>query len=248
MATTEQAAVAGQDDGLAPTTENNSVLIEAPKQPEPEAERSSESVDFQKLSDRLGNELGEARKQLREMSQRLAEIQAPQREVEQVTFQDDPEQFIQQTIQQTLESTLAPKLQVLESDLLQRQSVKFDESLSQTYPDWKETVKGDSFAEWVQQSPARLQMYQIADKQFDVPSAAELLKRYKQDVADAEATKQGALGAAGLVQGGGDTGGARVYAASEIAKMVENNPEEYRRWMAGDGIAAYREGRVDQSR
>jgi len=246
MATTEQAQVAGQDDGLAPTVENNSILVEPPKQAEPE--QAKPEFDPQKVIDRMGNELGELRKELRNANQRLAEIQAPAQDVEQVTFEEDPQAFIQQTIQQTLESTLAPKLQVLESDLLQRQSVKFDEKLSQTYPDWKETVKGDSFADWVQASPARLQMYQIADKNFDVESAAELLKRYKQDSAEAEANKQGAIGAAGLVQGGGDTGGARVYAASEISKMIQSDPEAYRRFMSGDGMKAYQEGRVDMNR
>ena len=246
MATTEQAAVAGQDDGLAPTVENNSILIEPPKQAEPE--QAKPEFDPQKVIDRMGNELGELRKELRDANRRLAEMQAPSQEVEQVSFEDSPQQFIEQTIQRTLEANLAPKLQVLESDLLQRQSVKFDEKLSQTYPDWKETVKGDDFADWVQASPARLQMYQIADKNFDVESAAELLKRYKQDSAEAEANKQGAIGAAGLVRGGGDTGGARTYAASEIASMIQSDPEGYRRFMAGDGMKAYQEGRVDMNR
>ena len=246
MATTEQAAVAGQDDGLAPTVENNSIIIEPPKQAEPE--QAKPEFDPQKVIDRMGNELGELRKELRDANRRLAEMQAPSQEVEQVSFEDSPQQFIEQTIQRTLEANLAPKLQVLESDLLHRQSVKFDEKLSQTYPDWKETVKGDDFADWVQASPARLQMYQIADKNFDVESAAELLKRYKQDSAEAEANKQGAIGAAGLVRGGGDTGGARTYAASEIASMIQSDPEGYRRFMAGDGMKAYQEGRVDMNR
>lgn len=247
MGTTDQGAAMAPDSvNEVVSTERNSVVIETPKQAEPEQEKSE--FDPQKVIDRMGNELGELRKELRSANQRLSEFQAPTPEVERVSFEDNPQQFIEQTIQRTLESTLAPKLQVLESDLLNRQSVKFDESVSESYPDWKETIKADEFAEWVQASPARLQMYQIADKQFDVSSAVELLKRYKQDVAESQATKKGAIGAAGLVRSSGDSGGARVYAASEIQKMIENSPEDYRRWMAGDGMAAYRDGRVDPSR
>ncbi len=248
MATTEQATVAGQDAMLAPTTEANSVLVETPKAPDPEPVQSD--ADKQRATiDRMGNELGEARLAIKQLTEQLSQYTQPTAdEPAQVTFEDDPQAFIQQTIQQTLESTLAPKLQVLESDLLQRQSTKFDQSLSETYPDWQDTVKTEDFASWVQANPARMEMYRIADKQFDVPSAVELLKRYKDDLTTAEANKQGAIGAASLVAGGGDTGGARVYAASEVSQMIQSDPEAYRRWMAGDGMKAYREGRVDSTR
>ena len=250
MGTTEQGAtnMAPEAVNEVVSTERNSVVVETPKQQEAQPEQSP--ADKQQATiDRMGNELGEARRLIKEMSAQLAEYAKPQaQEVEQVTFEDNPQQFIEQTIQRTLESSLAPKLQVLENDLLNRQSVKFDEALSQTYPDWQDTVKASEFADWVQANPARMQMYRIADQEFDVQSAVELIKRYKDDLATSEANKQGAIGAAGLVQTGGDTGGARVYAASEISAMLRSDPEAYRRWMSGDGMKAYQEGRVDSSR
>lgn len=249
MGTTEQGAtnMAPEAVNEVVSTDRNSVVVETPKQAEPAAEQKQE-FDPQKTIDRMGNELGELRKELREANARLTQMQAPAQDVEQVTFDENPQQFIEQTIQRTLESTLAPKLQVLENDLLNRQSVKFDEALSETHGDWKETVKSDQFADWVKASPARLHLYQLADSTFDVSSAHELLNRFKDDLRESDANKQGAIGAAGLVQNSGDAGGARVYAASEIQRMIENNPDEYRKWMAGEGMAAYREGRVDTNR
>lgn len=253
MATTEGNAAAS--DAMAPdglnevvSTERNSVVIEAPKPADP-GPVESEADKMRATIDRMGNELGEARRLLKEQSEQLAALATPKAPEEApVSFEDNPQAFIEQTIQRTLEANLAPKLQVLESDLLNRQSVKFDELLSETYPNWRETIQEDTFASWVKASPARAQMYRTADSQFDVDSAVELLRMYKRDQAEAESAKAGAIGAAGLVEASGDTGGARTYAASEISRMVTDDPEGYRRFMAGDGMKAYQEGRVDRNR
>ena len=229
---------------------NDSIIIDTPPPAEAKQDTQSDGArQAQLLADRLGNELGQARKELKELRAQVEQstFQVPQ-VPEPVSYDEDPQKFIQQSIDDALKAHLGPKLQMLESDLLQRKSVTFDERLSETYPDWKESVNSEDFANWVKQSQARIQMYQIADQNFDVDSAHELLKRFKQDQAEAASNKQGALNAAGVVENGGDSGGARVYAASEIRKLIETDPQEYQRWMAGEGMAAYRDGRVDPNR
>ncbi len=244
MAITDQNAVEHIQEV---STDREPILVEAPQE-KPAEPKPTEQPDYTKTIDRMGNELGELRKQNAELMAQLTNMQAPNVEAEKVSFESDPEGFIKQAVADALGQTVAPQLQVLESDLLGRKAEKFDEKLSTVYPDWKETAEQPDFAEWIKASPARAQMFQIADQNFDVDSAAELIKRYKQDQAERKAGEQGALAAAGIVESGGDSGGATVYAASEIMRMKQNDPAEYNRWLAGDGMKAYQEGRVDQNR
>lgn len=248
MATTEGAQQRPSNvQEVLTSSQRESIVVDAPAN-KPEADAKADKPDYVKTIDKMGNELGELRKQNRDLMAKLDTMQIPQREeAAPVSFEEQPEQFIQQSIQQALASQLGPQLQVLQSDLLERKSASFDKKLSESYPDWKETAKGDDFADWVKASPARVQMYKLADANFDVDSATELLKRFRQDQAEAKTNEQGALNAAGLVSGGGETGGARVYAASEIKKMINDDPDRYRQWLAGDGMRAYQEGRVDQN-
>lgn len=250
MATTENAAVRPADtqEVLQPSSKE-SIVVEAPKQ---QAEPSTEQSDAEKyrlLSDKLGNQLGETRKELKALRDQMEQMNTLQQVPEaRPTFEQDPEAFIQMAVRDAIGQGVAPTLEVLQSDLVMRKGEAFDQKLSETYPDWKETANSEDFANWVQANEARMQMYKIADQNYDTESAAELIKRFRQDSAQAEKDKQGAIAAAGLVSGGGDTGGARMYAASEVKRMMNDDPESYRRWLANDGMKAYQEGRVDQSR
>lgn len=241
MATTE--AAEKKPEILEP---RKSIVVDAPLEKEPE--KPSEAPDYTKVIDRMGNELGDLRKQNRELQQMLQQMQAPKEEAPTYSLDENPQEFIQQAVGQAIDERLGPKLQVLESDLNQRRGAAFDEKVARTYPDWKETVGDESFAEWVKASPARTQMYMIADQNFDVDSAVELIKRFRQDQAEAKQSESGAIQAAGMVDGGGDSGGAKVFAASEIKHLMETDPEAYRRWLSSEGMAAYRDGRVDQNR
>ena len=243
MATTN--AEQQQPEVIEPRRE--SIIVDAPH--EKEGAKAEAPADYTKTIDKMGNELGELRKQNRELMQALQGLQqGSQAEPEKFSYEDNPTEFIQQAIGTAIEERLGPKLQVLESDLHQRRATTFDEKLSQTYPDWKETAQTEDFANWVKASPARTQMYVIADQNFDVDSATELMKRFRQDQAEAQKNQKGAIDAAGMVEGGGDSSGVKVYAASEVKHMMETDPEAYRRWLSTEGMAAYNDGRVDQNR
>lgn len=255
MATTEAAEQPnpGQsDDAVLAPIQNRGILVDAPVDKAPDDGKGQEADTTQATIDRMGNELGEARKAVKELTAQIEAMrqgQAAANAPEPVSYEDDPAGYIQQAIDSALEHKLGPKLQVLESDLLVRQSEKFDQKVKEAYPDWQETAKMPEFADWVKASPARIQMYQIADRNFDVESTVELIKRFRQDQAEAQANQAGAINAAGLVEGGGNTdSGGRVYAASEIKRMINDDPEGYQRWLSTDGMRAYSEGRVDQNR
>lgn len=244
MATTEAAT----DQAPADVVEARpSIVVDPPQQ---QAEQVADAApNYVKTIDKMGNELGELRKQNRELQQLIQKMNAPQAESPTpVSFDSDPAAFVAQAVGQAIDERLGPQLQVLESDLHERRGAEFDRKVSEQYPDWKETAQSDDFVAWVKASQGRSQMYMIADKHFDSDSAVELLKRFKADQAEADESKTGAINAAGMVDGGGSADGVKVYAASEVKHMMETDPEAYRRWLAGDGMNAYRDGRVDQNR
>jgi hypothetical protein len=258
MATTEATASEPRkndimDDAVLVPNQGKSILVDAKN--EEKAPKTEETPEYVKTIDRMGNELGELRKANKELQTKLEAVmqqgQAAQEasvRAEPVNFDDDPAGYVQQAVKAAMEEAIAPQLNVLADDLHRRKADAFDHAVSQSYPDWKETAQSEGFADWVKANPARMQMYQLADANFDSDSAVELLKRFRQDQADAKDSEQGAIQAAGLVSGGGSTGGKQVFAASEIRSMMQNDPEGYKRWMSQEGYKAYSEGRVDQSR
>lgn len=225
------------------------IVVDPPKPAEKTPEQPSDSAALQKLVDKMGNELGELRRENRQLIDQVQQLGKPaEPAMPAATFEDDPKQFIKEAVGHAIQEQLGPQLQVLNSDLNERRGQTFDKAVSEVYPDWKETIAHDDFANWIKQSNARVQMYMIADKQFDSATAIELLKRFRSDQAEAQQNEAGALNAAGMVEGGGEAGGVQVYAASEIKALMERDPQAYKRWLASEGMQAYAEGRVDQNR
>lgn len=223
---------------------SQSILVDPPKQKEPE---KKEPPDYQKIADRLGNDLGTLRKENAELRDQLqafiAEQSKPPPE-DPASFQDDPDKWLEQKLGTLLDDRIGPKLQVLESDLQRRANGEFEAQMNEAAPDWEETVNSQEFRGWVEANPGMRHLVAQAAQAYDVQAGLEAIRRFKQDMQAEKRQRQGAFGDAAMSSGGSGEGAAKTYSASEIQNLQLSDPEGYRRWLSADGYAAYREGRV----
>ena len=242
MATTSEAMPNNEGIIETETQRQSQLLVEPSKPAEP---KPKESVDYQKVADKLGNELGELRAQNRELLNRLDNLQNPPPPTEPVpSFQEEPEAYIQRIVKDAITTQVQPNLEKLHAHATYTQTKEFQESLKGMHEDWSDVVSSDQFQNWVKASNARIRLYGDAQA-FDLDAANELLNRYKQDAAKMQQERSSALGAANFVEGGSAMdSGKKTFRASEIQKLLERDPTEYQRWLRTEGYIAYKEGRV----
>lgn len=191
-----------------------------------------------KLSEQ-GLELGQLRKAVTENLKPSRQSEPPPE-----FDPDNPDPYIAHLV----DEKLTPYTQVLQ----QQQQAQFMTELKSRHPDWEDVVKDNDFGNWVKDSKVRLQLFQQADSNYDLDSADELLRTWKQvsgrqdyvDQATNEAVeREKALRAAAVEQGGGGFGVERLYSRSELQALKQRNPDEYMR-RAAEFRKAYEEGRV----
>ncbi len=241
MATTEATP---QSEGIIETeTQRQSQLLVEPAKPSEPTPKPD--VDYQKVADKLGNELGELRAQNRELMDRLDKIQNPPPPAEPIpSFQEDPEAYINRIVSDKIATTVNPNLEKLNQYQTYQATREFQDSLKGLHADWSDIVSSDQFANWVKASSVRMRLYGDAQA-YDIDAANDLITRYKEDAAKMAQNQSSALGAADLVTGGaGMDSGKKTFRASEIQQMQLHNPDEYQRWLRTEGHLAYREGRV----
>ncbi len=222
-----------------------SILVNPPEQPK--AEEHDPVAEQRAVADRLGNEVGALRKENRELQEQLRQFLAQQSQPppeEPVSFNDDPDRWLEQRLGSLLDEKLGPQLQVLNSDLQRRVSGEFEAQMYEADPEWETTAKSPEFAAWVQANPGMRYLVERAATQFDVQAGLEALKRFRQDASAEAKRREGAFGAATMSTGGSGDGAARTYNASEIQHLKQTDPEAYSRWLSAEGMSAYREGRV----
>ena len=205
--------------------------------------------EAEKAIGRQGTEVGELRKVVDQyIVSQLSNNNTPEPEPEEpeVDFFEDPETAVQRAI----ETHPAVKQATQQAENYQKQTAMAQ--LQQRHPDMREILSDNKFAEWVQASPVRTQLFQRADQQYDAAVADELLTLYKErrDVAqqtakvETQARKQQAkaaqTGATGQGQGGGSK---RIYRRADIIKLMKNDPDRYES-LSNEIMAAYAEGRV----
>lgn len=127
------------------------------------------------------------------------------------------------------------------------------------HPDMQEVLATPEFSAWVKASPMRTKMYAMADQQWDIDAADELLNSFKSSanfkatstVATEAAQKAGkaaidaALKAGGVGTSNGNSGvaPAKKYRRSDIMRLMTTDPRRYES-MADEILLAYSEGRV----
>lgn len=204
--------------------------------------------EAERLIGRQAQEVGEVRRLADELlKQQLSQKKEVQPEVkpQEVDFFEDPQAAVKKAVE-THPDVLAAKQAAMQMKQVQSQAM-----LLHKHPDFADVVRDPEFIEWVKGSPMRLNMYALADAQYDVSAADELLSTFKQirtnkskQVAESAATTRNqTLKAAAVDVGGTGESSKKVYRRADLIRLRMTDPDRYMA-MQEDIMSAYAEGRV----
>ena len=202
--------------------------------------------EAEKLIGKQAQEVGEVRKLADDLiKQTLSKPSAPTEVEPEIDFFEDPKK----AVKQTLESH--PDILAARQAALEMKKMSIQQRLATEHPDFQQIVQDAGFAEWVKQSPVRLQLYAKADSEYDFDSANELLSTYKalnniqkqKQVEQAKKVTESALKSAAVDTGGTGETSKRVYRRADLIRLRMTDPERYNA-LENEIMAAYAEGRV----
>jgi len=218
----------------------------------PEKYRGKSALDIAKMHQeaerligRQGSEVGELRHIVDDF------IKAQTKPVQEATVEDvdyftDPQRAVQSQIDSH------PAIVQAQQAAFAMKRAEAMNRVKEAHPDFQDIANDPSFAEWVNGSKVRLELFGRADQQFDFDSANELLSTWKErkelskkmTEVSAVDRKQQLKAAATSVSGSSDEGvGKKVYRRADIIKLMQTDPDRYDA-MQSEIMAAYREGRV----
>lgn len=225
---------------------------DVPKIPDKYKGKSLEEIvqmhqEAERLIGRQAQEVGEVRKLADQLlkQQLSAKQPEPTQEETELDFFEDPKKAVQKAVE-THPDVLAAKQAALQMRQLQTQA-----ALAKKHPDFADVVRDPEFADWVKASPMRLNMYALADAQYDFNAADELISTYKQirssktkEVADTgKAVRQAGMKAAAVDVGGTGESSKKVYRRADLIRLKMTDPARYEA-LQPEIMAAYAEGRV----
>ena len=213
------------------------------------AELARMHQEAEKLLGRQSSEVGELRKVVdtyiqTQLSQQQQQ-EAPQ-EDDDVDFFVDPDKAVARAIERH------PRIREAEQVTQQYKKQTALSQLQQRHPDMQQILQNPKFAEWIQGSKIRTQLFVQADQQYDHAAADELFSLWKerQGVVEqtAKAEKEGrqqAVKAAstGNARGNPDSQHRKIYRRADIIKLMKTDPERYMA-LSDEIMQAYAEGRV----
>ncbi len=206
--------------------------------------------EAEKLIGRQAQEVGEVRKLADELlKQTLSSKQQsqaqPQENTQEIDFFEDPKTAVQKAVAQH------PDVLAAKQAAIQLKAMQTQQKLAATHPDFAEVVKDGEFIEWVKASPLRLNMYAMADANYDFDAANELLSTFKQirsaktqqtQDAGKQVLKQNLKAVAVDVSGTGESS-KKVYRRADLIRLRMTDPDRYAA-LEGEIMSAYAEGRV----
>ena len=222
-----------------------------PQIPEKYSGKSLEDIvkmhqEAEKLIGRQAQEVGEMRKLADQLiQQNLNKEQPVAKQETEIDFFEDPKTAVQKAVE-THPDIIAAREAAQQFKKMQTQQL-----LQQKHPDFAEVVGDGEFQEWVKASPIRLNMFAMADSQYDFQAADELLSTFKQirgvkakQTADAgkQVLKQN-LKAASVDTGGTGESSAKVYRRADLIRLKMTDPDRYEQ-LQPEIMKAYAEGRV----
>lgn len=195
-----------------------------------------------------GSEVGELRRIVDDFVRAQTVTKQQQAPVveEEVDFFTDPDKAIARAIEKH------PKVQQAEQLSAQMKKAEALANLKSAHPDFTEVVQDGSFAEWVNKSKVRQELFSRADRNYDFDAANELLSTWKErkqvvnqtkaveQVQRKQAVKSASTGA---TKGSGETASKKVYRRADIIELMRTNPDRYEQ-LAPEIMQAYAEGRV----
>jgi hypothetical protein len=212
------------------------------------AELARMHQEAEKLLGRQSSEVGELRKVVDSYIQtQLSQQQAPQKQDdEDYDFFTDPDKAVSRAIENH------PKIKEAEQYSQQYKKVTALSQLQARHPDMQQILQDNRFAEWVQGSKIRTQLFVQADQQYDHEAADELFTLWKErqttvkQTAQAEkAGRQAAVKTAntGNARGNPDSQSRKIYRRADIIKLMKTDPDRYQS-LSDEIMKAYAEGRV----
>ena len=207
--------------------------------------------EAEKLIGRQAQEVGEVRKLADELlKQQLSsnKNQAKPQEVQEtqeIDFFEDPNKAVEKAVANH------PDVLAAKQAAQQFRAMQTQQQLATKHPDYAQIVQDGEFIEWVKASPMRLNMFAIANSQYDFTAADELLSTFKQirttkttqtQEAGKQVLKQN-LKAASVDVGGTGESSKKVYRRADLIRLRMNDPDRYNA-LQDDIMAAYAEGRV----
>lgn len=201
----------------------------------------------ERLIGRQAQEVGEVRRLADQLlKQQLSQKQPePIKEENELDFFEDPKLAVKKAVE-SHPDVLAAKQAAAQMRQLQTQA-----ALAKKHPDFAEVVRDGEFIEWVKASPMRLNMYALADAQYDFNAADELISTFKQirtaktqQVQEtATATRDKNLKAASVDTGGTGETSKKIYRRADLIRLRLENPDRYDA-LQDEIMKAYTEGRV----
>ena len=202
--------------------------------------------EAEKLIGRQAQEVGEMRKLADQLiQQNLNKEQPVAKQETEIDFFEDPKTAVQKAVE------AHPDIIAAREAAQQFKKMQTQQMLQQKHPDFAEVVGDGEFQEWVKASPIRLNMFAMADSQYDFNAADELLSTFKQirsvktqQTADAgkQVLKQN-LKAAAVDTGGTGESSAKVYRRADLIRLKMTDPDRYEQ-LQPEIMKAYAEGRV----
>jgi hypothetical protein len=225
---------------------------EAPKVPDKYRGKSLEDIvamhqEAEKLIGRQAQEVGEVRKLADELlKQQLAsKQQLPPQEENEVDFFENPQKAVQKAVENH------PDVLAAKQAAMQLKQIKAQAALNQAHPDFADVVQDPEFVNWVKGSPYRLNMYAMANAQYDFAAANELLSTFKQirgtktkeTVDTGKKVLESNLKAAAVDVGGTGESSKKIYRRADLIRLRMTDPARYEA-LQPEIMQAYSDGRV----
>jgi len=208
--------------------------------------------EAEKLIGRQAQEVGEVRrladdliKQSIAQKNQQAQPQAVENPPQEIDFFEDPQSHVNRAVANH------PDVIAAKQASQQLKQIQTHAMLNKKHPDFADIVRDGEFIEWVKASPMRLNIYAMADANYDFNAADELLSTFKQirtsktqQTTDAgNAVRKQNLKAAGVDVGGTGESSKKVYRRADLIRLRMQDPDRYEA-LQPEIMAAYSEGRV----
>lgn len=199
--------------------------------------------ELEKEKSRLGNEVGQLRKEIDTYI--VPELQSrkeqPQEESTEEDFWENPQKAIQDAVDQ--------RLKPVEEQLTQKQQEEAKQRLFQAHPDAMEVVQNSEFQNWLGQNPMLHRQFQEADQKADADAASEILSIYKQMNPKQEKAEEPSHDSQSLKDASVEssksekTNKKKVFRRVDLMQLRRENPQKYKQ-LWPEIVKAYEEGRV----
>ncbi len=203
--------------------------------------------EAERLIGRQAQEVGEVRRLADELlKQQLSQKkEAPPQVENELDFFEDPKTAVQKAVANH------PDVVAAKQAARQMQQLQTQAALAKKHPDFAQVVQDPEFVNWIKGSPMRINMYALADAQYDFNAADELISTYKQirgnrtneTVATGQEARAKDMKAVAVDSGGTGESAKKVYRRADLIRLKMTDPARYEA-LQPEIMAAYAEGRV----